>query len=191
MALESERDDRQLILLLANDPSAGMYAAIQQYGGLVQMIIARILRGCPQDVEECVADTFVKAWKTIHRLDAGDSSLKGYLICIARNTAISRYHQLKKQNAGSIVLLEELSSGEDVLHTVINEEETWILQQLILAMDQPDREIFIRKYFLFASVKEIAAEMGMDDIQVKNRLYRGRQRLRAELQQRGVSYATS
>jgi RNA polymerase sigma-70 factor (ECF subfamily) len=187
-------DDRQIISLLINMPSEGMYTALQKYSGLVQMIIARILRGCPQDVEECVADTFVNAWKTIDRLDAADSSLKGYLICIARNTAINRYRQLKKQNAGSVVLLEDtisLSSGEDILHSIIQDEDTFALQQLIMAMDQPDRDIFIRKYFLFESVKEIAEHVAADEVQVKNRLYRGRQRLRAELLQRGVSYAAT
>ncbi|MDR2903834.1 MAG: sigma-70 family RNA polymerase sigma factor, partial [Clostridiales bacterium] len=138
------------------------------------------------------SDTFLNAWKTVEKLSAAGSSLKGYLICIARNTAINRYHQLKKQYAETVVLLEETAQADgDVLGEIINEEDTFTLQQLIMSMEKTDRDIFIRKYFLFESVREIAAQMAIDEVQIKNRLYRGRQRLRAELSKRGISYAAT
>lgn len=178
-------DDKNLIQLLQSKPSEGLREIIRQYGGLLRTVISRIILNSHQDVEECVADTFISAWKNIHRLDAG-CSLKGYLLCIARNTAINRYHQLKRQNHASLELLE-LVGGEDVELTVIGDETSLELQELIAAMPEPDREIIIRKYFLFESLNEIGGRLGITDEQVKKRLYRSRQKLKTALEERGVT----
>lgn len=177
-------DDRTIILMLRQRPAEGLDAAIQQYGRLLEVVIGRILRGCPQDVEECVADTFVAAWKTIDRLEP-DGSLKGYLLCIARNNAINRYHQLARQDHVSIEDMD-LADRDDVALEVIGEETMLEVQNSIRELEEPDREIMIRKYFLFEPVKSIAERLGLDVIQVKNRLYRTRQRLRRTLAERGV-----
>ena len=53
-------------------------------------------------------------------------------------------------------------------------------------MDPPDREIFLRKYYLLETSKEIAAALDMSEGAVNTRLSRGRERLRRQLQQKGV-----
>ena len=50
----------------------------------------------------------------------------------------------------------------------------------------PDRDIFLRKYYLLQSGKEIAAALGMSVESVNTRLSRGRDRLRRELTEKGV-----
>lgn len=57
---------------------------------------------------------------------------------------------------------------------------------LVAAMDPPDREIFLRKYYLLETSKEIAAALDMSEGAVNTRLSRGRERLRRQLQQKGV-----
>lgn len=54
------------------------------------------------------------------------------------------------------------------------------------AMTPPDRDIFLRKYYLLQSGKEIAAALGMSVESVNTRLSRGRDRLRRELTAKGV-----
>lgn len=176
----------ELIRLLKTKPSEGLREAIRQYGGLTRTVISRIIPYNPQDIEECIADTFINAWKTIERLDE-NGSFKGYLLCIARNTAINRYQQLKRQNHVSFDLLEILGE-EDIEMSVIDDETLMELQELIASMSEPDREIIIRKYFLFESLKEIGRRFEMTDEQVKKRLYNSRQRLKTALIERGVTY---
>ena len=57
---------------------------------------------------------------------------------------------------------------------------------LVAAMTPPDRDIFLRKYYLLQSGKEIAAALGMSVESVNTRLSRGRDRLRLELTAKGV-----
>ena len=66
-----------------------------------------------------------------------------------------------------------------------SEAADWV-GALVAAMDPPDREIFLRKYYLLQSSKEIAAALGMAENTVNTRLSRGRERLRRQLQQKGV-----
>ena len=60
---------------------------------------------------------------------------------------------------------------------------------LVDAMGPPDREIFLRKYYLMQSSREIAASLGMSVGSVNTRLCRGRERLRKELQKGGYTHA--
>ena len=61
-----------------------------------------------------------------------------------------------------------------------------LIGALVAAMSPPDRDIFLRKYYLLQSGKEIAAALGMSVESVNTRLSRGRDRLRRELTEKGV-----
>jgi RNA polymerase sigma-70 factor (ECF subfamily) len=182
-------EDSRIVLLLKNKPSDGLYEIINKYRSFVAAITGRILRGNQQDVEECIDDTFLSVWKAAGDADNEIENLKGYLACTARNTAINRYRQLARLH---VVDIDEIDVAEenDMLLTFENKDNSIALQELIAAMGQPDREIFIRKYFLFEKVKDIAAQTQLDEIQVKNRLYRGKQKLRRQLEERNVIYET-
>ena len=60
---------------------------------------------------------------------------------------------------------------------------------LVAAMDPPDRDIFLRKYYLLQSGREIAEALVMSVASVNTRLSRGRERLRRQLKEGGSSHA--
>jgi RNA polymerase sigma-70 factor (ECF subfamily) len=178
-------EDREILLLLRSSPSDGLHEAVRKYRSYAAAIIERVLRGRDQDVEECLEDAFVAVWKTA---ESGKEirSLKGCLAFAARNTAISRYKKLRREQTVDISALE-LPSEEDVILDFENRINSETVQQMVLSMDEPDREIFVRKYFLMEPVREIARRTLLDEIQIKNRLYRGRQKLRRQLLEREVT----
>ena len=55
--------------------------------------------------------------------------------------------------------------------------------QAVESMGEPDREIFLRFYYLFQTMEEIALQMRMPLGTVKTKLYRGRKRLKAMLEE--------
>ena len=64
---------------------------------------------------------------------------------------------------------EHLSSdGEDLIGT------------LVAQMEQPDREIFLRRYYRMETAREIGEALGMTEHTVNVRLSRGRAKLKKE-----------
>lgn len=176
-------EDARLLRLMRSDPAAGCAALLQQYGGLIRSIAARALPGRPQDAEECAADVVTTVWQRAETLLADGAPLRPWLIVTTRNAAIDRLRQLDRRPESPLedeFLLPDLtapsSSGmEDAV------------EQLVAAMPQPDRSIFLRKYWLLQSSKEIAAALGMEVAAVNTRLYRGRRRLRQQLENCGAT----
>ena len=183
----AECNDRQLILLLQNNPSQGLAEAMAQYGAPVKRICAAIL-GPEQrrEVEEAVADSFVALWQGLERYDP-EQPLSPWLYGIARRTALNRRRALGRA-APFWELEEELpETGGDPADWAEEREEARLLRQAVEELPPPDREIFLLRYYLYQPVKEIARRLGMTPKAVEHKLRRGRERLRKKLIERGVS----
>ena len=181
-------DDQQLITLMKNDSEKGVEQAIRQYGGLCKAVAVRILGADhQQDIEECISDTFVKLWRAADSIDLQKGTLKAYTASIARNTAINRLRRQKR--VGELLPLEEddLEIDLDLASELARKQNGLIVRQMISELPEPDREIFIRRYFYCERVKEIALRIGLSPKAVENKLFRGRQKLRILLLERGVS----
>jgi RNA polymerase sigma-70 factor (ECF subfamily) len=183
----AECNDRQLILLLQNNPSQGLAEAMARYGAPVKRICAAIL-GPEQrrEVEEAVADSFVALWQGLERYDP-EQPLSPWLYGIARRTALNRRRALGRA-APFWELEEELpETGGDPADWAEEREEARLLRQAVEELPPPDREIFLLRYYLYQPVKEIARRLGMTPKAVEHKLRRGRERLRKKLIERGVS----
>lgn len=180
-------EGRTLALRIVNDPEAGLQQAMRQYAPMVKGILQSILPGRPQDVEECSADVFVALWRSANQLCARDIPVKAWLIVTARNAGINRYRALRR--------CTEVPLPDDIAETVADltgtdDEAADLVAAMVAAMRPPDRDIFLRKYYLMQSSREIAAALGLTVANVNTRLCRGRDRLRDQLAKKGVhSYA--
>lgn len=177
-------EDKKIIRLLKTNPQEGLRAAIETYRGGVHAITSRILQKRNEDVEECVADTFFRIWKAAEKgqIDPDTETFRGLVYSTARNVALTRYRKLAREQA---VLVDEdtgIAAEIDILGDITRSETSRELKAAVLAMPEPDRQIFFRRYYLFESVKEIAGRVGCTEVQVKNRLYRGKQLLQKALQ---------
>lgn len=180
-------DDNQILEFLKKKQPTVLYELTKKYGGIVKTIVSRVLGSNNyQDIEECIADTFVKLWENADNIDMSKGSLKSYIVSIARNTAINRYRKLFKEN---VISLDEniVSKSNDIEDKILFQYDMKVLKELVLQMNEPDREIFIRKYILLEKVKDISKHLSIDEKSVENRLYRSRLKLKKALVERGVS----
>lgn len=180
-------NDEKLIKLIKRNTSAGLSAAIEQYGSLVKTVVVRIVGyENQQDVEECVSDVFVELWKSIDNYNSEKGLLKNYIISIARHVGINTFR--RKLNRQELIPLEEdiLNVDVDLTNAVSRTINKNIIKETIDSLPHPDKDIFIRRYFLFESVKEIAALLELTPKAVENRLYRGKDKLREELLNKGI-----
>ncbi len=185
---EKDMDDEKLVTLIKHNPSKGMAAAIEQYGPLVKTVIVRIIGyEKQQDAEECVSDVFVEIWKSIDNYNPDKGLLKNYIISIARHVGLNAYR--RKIMTNELMPLDENLEDMDwpdmtnELSRTLNET---IIRETINNLPYPDREIFLRRYYLFEPVKEIAASLELSPKAVENKLYRCKAGIRKELLNKGI-----
>ena len=181
-------NDKQISVLLQQDPQAGLNDLITQYRGLVKKICSGLLAGHNEDIEEVIADTFISIWKNASRFDSNRGSYKALISITARHNAINRWRQLQRTDM-PMEDLDYINSGsrEDILGNLLLQEDSQVLQELINELKEPDREIFIRRHYLLEPVTEIAGHLGMAEKQISNRLYQSKLRLREALKERGIA----
>lgn len=167
-------NDQELLALLCRDPQTGLATVLDNYGAMIHGIVRRVLPDAAQDAEECVADVLVAVWRHAPDLQREAGSLKGWLCVTARNTAITRWRALRRKGT---VPLDEAIAGDWLLTPQPTEAEERI-QALVLELEEPDRTIFLRRYYLLEPAREIARVLHMTEHNVNVRLSRGRAKLR-------------
>lgn len=68
----------------------------------------------------------------------------------------------------------------------MKKQQEQIIHRSVDEMDEPDRSIFILKYFYFFKNREIAEKLNISLKQVENRLARNKEKLKAKLLERGI-----
>ena len=179
-----EQDYRALAQLLRQRPQEGLAALIAQFGGPVRAICRSILRGHAQDAEEAEADTFVRLWKNAAALPDG-GALPGYVVRTARSCAIDRYRRLARDKV--VFPLDGREAGETELCSELERMlDSAAVTQAVLALGEVDGEMFLRRYLLCESVRDVAAHYGLSEAAVRTRMARARQKLQAALRKEGA-----
>ena len=152
---------------------------IDTYNPYVSTIVYNIIgtRMTKADVEETVSDVFFALWNNAKRIKP--NMTKAYLGAIARNRAKNKLReQGMTMELDEAILTVEADGPEGELDRKTRRR---LVQRAVLAMEQPDREIFLRHYYYGQTVAVIAGELHMTPSAVKSRLARGREKLKASL----------
>ena len=162
----------------------------RKYGRYCAAIAANILHN-REDEEECVSDTWLRAWNAIP--PARPRILRAFFGKIVRNLSLNRWEMQRagKRGGGETgVALDELaecladpglmewSADRSVIADVLN--------RFLAGLSGEERIMFVRRYWYLDSVKEIAASMGFGESKVKMTLLRTRRALAAQLAEEGI-----
>lgn len=184
-------EDKQIVALYFERSETAISETAYKYGNYCRYIAYNILHN-HEDSEECVNDTYLKAWNNIppHQ----PSVLKTFLGKITRNLSLDKYeqHHAAKRYSGQLPLifdeLQECLPASDNTENIIEEMTlTDILNRFLSSLSLEQRKIFMRRYWYFASIKEIAAAYGMRESKIKMSLLRSRNALKTLLEKEGVS----
>ena len=166
---------------LKRGDSSGLEWFIDRYTSYVAAVVNNIIGVTHprEDIEEVVSDAFVALWRNAERIK-GDGA-RAYLARIARNKAVD---VLRSGGEISFPLEEDAvelpaPGPEDELSDACDRRA---VQEAVLAMPWPEREIFVRHYFYFQRVADIAEAMHIPENTVKTKLRRGREKLRRVLE---------
>ncbi len=174
--------DEKIIASIARGDGEVMSRVIDKYSRLLWPIASAVLKnvGSDQDVEECVADAFIHLWQHPDSFDPKRGTLKSYLCVVVRSRAIDRFRQLTRQ--GTLPLEEAVvSTSLGMQEELLSRETRRELLAAVKALEEPNREILVRRYYYNQKPREIALALGMTVKQVDNSLYRSKRQLRQAL----------
>lgn len=182
-------NDSQIIELYWNRDPQAVSASDEQYGAYCFTVANGIL-GDAQDSEECVNDTWLRAWNAIP--PTRPTVLKVFLAKITRRLSFDRYKARKAQKRGggeTTLVLEELAEciadESDVEGQVDMQELGGVINQFVASLPEREQELFVRRYFFSDSIGQIADRYGMNQNHVNVTLSRVRKRLRSHLSKEG------
>ncbi|MBE6585993.1 MAG: sigma-70 family RNA polymerase sigma factor [Ruminococcaceae bacterium] len=174
-------DDHRIIELFFSRDEQAIHEADKAHGPKCMATAMRIL-GNRADAEECVNDTWLKAWNSIP--PERPRSLSAYLCRICRNLAINVYHARKNREFD--VALHELAECLAIDERHANELSR-LLNDFLTSLPSLERRLFMGRYWHAYPVKRLAEAYGMTPNAVSLRLMRTREKLRTYLEERGIS----
>lgn len=182
-------EDEQIIQMYFDRDEEAIRETERKYGKLCFQLAYQIL-GDREDSKECVNDAYFSLWNAIP--PAQPENLMAFFCKITKNLSLKRldYIQAEKRNPNLAVSMTELEDilSDDQLCSGLEIQELGQLLNRFLRGEPPDaRRVFIRKYWFFDSVGDIATRYAFSESKVKSMLYRTRNRLKKYLAKEGVA----
>ncbi len=176
-------DDSNFINELKKKNFKAMDYMVDAYGNLIYKIVYSILYKDSNisSVEECTNDVFMKIWNNIECFDTEKGTFKTWIMAISKFKAIDYKRKLMKYSDYADIEDLTLSSGDNVENALILKERRNEILAAITEMKEPDKYIFIKRYFFNEDIDTIANSLDLTKAAVENRLSRGRKLLKGEL----------
>ena len=180
-------DDDKIISLYWKREERAIEETQAKYGKLCYSTAYGILHS-REDAEECVNDTYVRAWNSIPP-DEPDN-FAGYLCRIARNLAIDRIKAYAaEKRSGQVAIMDELEACLPAREDgVVDRMAMTKAFERFLSSEPPVRRmIFMRRYFYLDSTGDIAKMLKMTEVSVRVALHRIRRKLKKYLEEEGIT----
>ena len=183
-------EDRDIVELYWQRCDRAISETEAKYGRYCRALAFNLLNS-REDSEECVNDTWLRAWNLMP--DKRPALLSPFLGGITRNLAISMYRRKssKKRGGGELPLaLEELRdcipSGADPQREYESREFARAIGRFVSRLPETERRVFVSRYWYLASVADISRRAGFSISKTKSMLLRIRGRLREYLREEGL-----
>lgn len=184
-------DDESIIDLYWQRSESAIAETAVKYGRYCQAIAFAVLCN-EEDAEECVSDTWMKAWNSMP--PKRPAVLPSFLGRITRNLSISRLRELraaKRYSGEADLVLDELIDCVSNVPSAEQEAEAReigeSLNRFLAGLKTEERAVFLSRYWFFASIREISLKTGLSENNVKVMLSRTRARLRDYLKEEGLT----
>ncbi len=183
-------NDREIVNLYWQRSEQAITETEQKYGRYCHIIAYNILENS-EDSKECVNDTWMSAWNAMP--DKRPERLGPFLARITRNIALTKIvrRTAKKRGGGEAELaLEELDeclpSGYDLEKEIEDRELSRIIDAFVGNLPEEEQLVFVSRYWLVTTEREIAEKLGMSRSGVSAMLKRTRSKLKTYLMMEGL-----
>lgn len=181
-------NDLQIVELYFERDETAIEETANKYGGLCFSVANNILTS-REDSEECVNDTYLAVWNKIP--PTRPNNFMAFICRIARNLSLKKLEFIQAMKRGSNMImslseLEEILPDNRINPNVDDEEIGRLISQFLRGQKETVRNVFIRKYWCFDSIEDIAKRYSFSESKVKSMLYHTRNKLKEYLEKKGI-----
>ena len=183
-------EDQKIVDLYWQRSDLAISETNQKYGRYCHSIAYHIC-GVDEDAEECVNDTWLRAWNLMP--DQRPTALSAFLGRITRNLALDCLKAKNRQKRGggeALLALDELEEcipgGTDPERVLEEKELETAIGNFVSGLPQTEKAIFVLRYFYVAPIEKIAEKLQFSRAKIKSSLFRTRKKLRVYLQEEGL-----
>ena len=180
-------EDAEILRLFNARSETAISESRRKFGPLIRALALRLLQS-REDAEETENDTYLKVWNAVP--PAQPLPLAPYFSAVCRRTALDRLRARTRAKRGAGAYEESLSElaevipdGDDGRMYADAVALKDALNAFLSALTPDARLIFLRRYWWFCSVEEIARDRGMTQGAVKMSLSRTRAKLKDYLKE--------
>lgn len=128
--------------------------------------------------EECVQETFVRAWRAADRYDRERASLRTWLFAIARNVVRDAFRARQR-----IPIPAEQGLGESSPDQGPDPTQTMMLVQALSAISSEHREVVVAVHLLGFTYAELSESLEIPVSTLRTRTYYGLRALRRVMEE--------
>ena len=183
--------DTEIIDLFWDRDEQAIAESQKGFGGYCFQIAWNVLNN-KEDADECVNDTWMRAWNSIP--PTRPQRLAVYLGTITRNLSLDRWKKgktMKRGNGEMSVALEELEEcipdANRTEEAVEAAELERIINLFLHGLPEKECNVFLRRYWYAEDYETIAKKYGMKLNTVKTSLFRTRNKLKQYLEKEGIT----
>jgi len=181
-------DDHQIIELYLSRDEQAIKETDAKYGKLCLRVAINILSNA-EDSKECVNDTYLVVWNKIP--PTRPNNFTAFICKITRNLSLKKLEAANamKRTSAAILSLDELEETLPDAHIspeIGDEELGKLISAFLRRQSENERNVFLRKYWFFDSIKDIADRYSFSENKVKSMLFHTRRKLQAYLEKEGI-----
>jgi RNA polymerase sigma-70 factor, ECF subfamily len=170
-------DQHYINMVIGGDTNA-FRVLVDRYKDFVFTLSLKMLQN-REEAEEVCQDAFLKVYKSLSRFKS-ESKFSTWLYKITYNTCLDRLRNKKRSTP--VVSINDFEDREvislmNVLDTIEERERTQIIQNCLELLQPEDNFLLTIFYFRENSLKEISKIMGINENNVKIKLFRSRKKL--------------
>ena len=185
-AMNTSFESSSLLPAVAGGDLAAFEQLYDRHSSTLYALLLRILAN-PDDAQEVLQETFVKAWTNAKMFDAVRGSDVAWLISIARSRGIDRLRSRRirgdsedeagRELSSSFGFIEKRTGADDAIQS----EERSAVRGALAELPEAQRVALALAYFEGMSQSEIAEKLGEPLGTIKTRMQLGMKKLRESL----------
>jgi RNA polymerase sigma factor (sigma-70 family) len=171
-------NDQHYINLIIGGNTNVFGVLVDRYKNLVFTLSLKMLQS-REEAEEVSQDAFIKVYKSLHKFKS-ESKFSTWLYKITYNACLDRLRSKKRTT--SLVSFDDFEEQEavslmNVLNTIEERERKQLIQNCLNLLPGEESFLLTLYYFQENSLREISKIMGINENNLKIKLFRSRRKL--------------